>query len=60
MANLKIISEDASLSKLSPSRIDDNASWHFHEFENGTALTASGGETIPPSKNPIATNTGQE
>jgi hypothetical protein len=54
MANRKMIREDASLSKLSPSRIDVTRLGTFTNLRMALALTASGGDTIPPSKNPMA------
>ncbi len=54
IANLKMINEDASFNKLSPSRIEDSRFGTFTNFKIAPALTASGGETIPPSKKPSA------
>ncbi len=54
IANRKIINEDASLSKLSPSRMDVTRRGTFTNLRIALALTASGGETMPPNKNPIA------
>ncbi|MNE72615.1 hypothetical protein D3C80_1685730 [compost metagenome] len=54
IANRKIISEEASFSKLSPSRIEASLFGTFTNFRIAPALTASGGETIPPNKNPKA------
>ena len=53
-ANLKMIREEASFSKLSPSRIEDNLFGTFTNFKIAPELTASGGETIPPNRNPKA------
>src|SRR5690349_184689 len=53
-ANLKMIKEDASLSKLSPSKIEEKRLGTFTNFKIAFALTASGGDTIPPNKNPSA------
>ena len=54
VANLKMMSDEASFSKLSPSRIEANLFGTFINFKIAPELTASGGETIPPSKNPNA------
>ncbi|BAP29954.1 uncharacterized protein CHSO_0917 [Chryseobacterium sp. StRB126] len=54
MANLKIISEEASLNRLSPSKTVDKFLGTFTNFKIAPALTASGGETIPPSTKPNA------
>ena len=54
MANRKIINEEASFNKLSPSRMEANLLGTFTNFKIAPALTASGGETIPPSKKPKA------
>jgi hypothetical protein len=52
MANCKMIRDEASFSKLSPSKIVENLFGSFTNLVIALALTASGGETIPPSKNP--------
>ncbi len=52
--NRKIISDDASFNKLSPSRIDEMVRGTLTNFKMAPALTASGGETIPPSRKPKA------
>ncbi|MNR00546.1 hypothetical protein D3C85_1163200 [compost metagenome] len=54
IANLKMIREDASFNKLSPSRIDEIAFGTLTNFKIAPALTASGGDTIPPNTNPNA------
>src|SRR5688572_447899 len=54
MAKRKIISDEASLSMPSPSSMDDMRLGTFTNFKIALALTASGGETIPPNKNPNA------
>jgi len=54
MAKRKIIREEASFNKLSPSRMEDILFGTFTNFRMAPALTASGGETIPPNKNPRA------
>ena len=51
-ANLKIISEEASFKRLSPSNIVDVVLEIFTNLVMASVLTASGGETIPPNKNP--------
>ena len=53
-ANRKITNEEASLNKLSPSKMVAIRLGTFTNFRIEPALTASGGETIPPSKNPRA------
>ena len=53
-AKRKIISEEASFSKLSPSKMDDIRFGTLTNFRIAPALMASGGDTIPPSKNPNA------
>lgn len=49
-----MISAEASLSKLSPYRMDDTRLGTLTNFRIAPVLTASGGETIPPNKNPKA------
>ena len=46
--------DDASFNKLSPSKIDWNLFGIFTNFKIAPALTASGGDTIPPNKKPNA------
>src|SRR6478609_6395803 len=53
-ANRNTISEDASLSKLSPSAMVTMFLGTFTCFIMVVAETASGGETMPPSKKPSA------
>ena len=43
-----------SLNRLSPSRMDDTRLGTFTNFKMALVLTASGGETIPPSRKPKA------
>lgn len=50
----KMISDEASFNKLSPSSIDDIRLGTFTNFKIALALTASGGDTIPPSRKPNA------
>src|SRR3954470_14477965 len=54
MANRKTISEDASLSKLSPPIMLTNPFGAFTCFIMVVAEMASGGDTMPPNKNPNA------
>src|SRR5206468_266726 len=54
MANRKTISEEASLSRLSPSTILTRPFGTFTCLIMVLAEMASGGETIPPNKNPSA------
>src|ERR1051325_6368129 len=54
MANLKTISEDASLSRLSPSTMLTSPFGTFTCLMMVLAEMASGGDTIPPNKNPNA------
>ena len=54
-ANLTMMSELASLNKLSPSRMADIRLGTFTNFMMVAADTASGGETMPPNKKPKAT-----
>ncbi|MNL26149.1 hypothetical protein D3C87_1476610 [compost metagenome] len=54
IANRKMIKEEASFNKLSPSRIEANLFGTLTNFKIAPALTASGGETIPPNKKPKA------
>ena len=54
-ANLTMMSELASLNKLSPSRMADIRLGTFTNFIMVAADTASGGETMPPNKKPKAT-----
>lgn len=53
-ATLKTIKLEASLIKLSPSKIVTNLLGIFKPFKTEVAATASGGEIIPPNKNPKA------
>ena len=50
-----MMSELASLNKLSPSRMADIRLGIFTNFIMAAADTASGGETMPPNKKPRAT-----
>ena len=52
--NLRIMREEASLNKLSPSKIVAILLGTFTNFRIAPALTASGGETIPPRRKPSA------
>ncbi|GIK59564.1 MAG: hypothetical protein JETCAE03_06250 [Ignavibacteriaceae bacterium] len=49
-----MISEEASFNKLSPSKMVESRLGIFTNFVIAFALTASGGETIPPNKKPNA------
>ena len=51
-ANLTMISELASLKRLSPSKIAEILRGTFTNFIIAAALTASGGDTIPPKRKP--------
>lgn len=53
-ANLNTVSDAASFTKLSPSRIVKPLFGIFIPFNTDDAATASGGEMIPPNKNPNA------
>src|ERR1700676_797279 len=53
-ANRKIIKEVVSFNRLSPSSTDDMRFGIFTNFMISVTLTPSGGETIPPNKNPSA------
>lgn len=55
--NLRIIREEASLNKLSPSKIVAILLGTFTNFRIAPALTASGGETIPPEESPAPVKT---
>ncbi len=54
IAKRKIINDEASFSKLSPSRMEEYRFGIFTNFKIAPALTASGGETIPPNRKPSA------
>jgi hypothetical protein len=51
-ANRKTIKLDASLIRLSPSRMATSLLGTLIPFKTDVAATASGGEMIPPSRNP--------
>lgn len=53
-ANLKTINDEASFTKLSPSKIVINLFGTPIPFKTVAAATASGGEIIPPKRNPKA------
>jgi hypothetical protein len=54
MANCMMMSDVASFSKLSPSKIVETRFGILTNLVMALALTASGGDTMPPSKNPNA------
>ncbi len=54
IANCIIMSEEASFNKLSPSKMVETHLGRCTNLVMALALTASGGETIPPNKKPNA------
>ena len=53
-ANLKTVSDAASFTKLSPSRMVSPLFGIFMPFNTDDAATASGGEMMPPNQKPSA------
>src|SRR5688572_5096309 len=53
-AKRNTIKLDASFNRLSPSTIEETLLGTFTYFSTDVADTASGGDTMPPSKNPNA------
>ncbi|MNY15821.1 hypothetical protein D3C86_1490540 [compost metagenome] len=53
-ANRKTIKLEASFNKLSPSSIEASLFGTFTNFNMAPTLTASGGDTMPPKRNPNA------
>ena len=49
-----MINDEASFNRLSPSRIAEVALGTFTNFIIAPVLTASGGDTMPPSRKPNA------